>query len=79
MSFPRFPEYKDSGVEWLGEVPGHWQVKALKNVISRIESGVSVNAIDTPAAVGEIGVLKTSCVYRGWFDPAENKAVVPDE
>jgi len=27
MSFPRYPEYKDSGVEWLGEVPVHWQVK----------------------------------------------------
>ena len=79
MSFPRYLEYKDSGVEWQGEVPGHWEVKALKNVISRIESGVSVNAIDTPAAEGEIGVLKTSCVYRGWFDPAEDKAVVPEE
>ena len=79
MSFRRYRKYKDSGVEWLGEVPGHWDVKALKNVISRIESGVSVNAIDTPAAEGEIGVLKTSCVYRGWFDPAENKAVVPEE
>jgi len=21
MSFPRYPKYKDSGVEWLGEVP----------------------------------------------------------
>ncbi len=79
MSFRRYRKYKDSGVEWLGEVPGHWDVKALKNVISRIESGVSVNAIDTPAAEGEIGVLKTSCVYRGWFDPAENKAVVPED
>ena len=29
MSFPRYPEYKDSGVEWLGEVPGHWQVVRL--------------------------------------------------
>jgi len=26
MSFPRYPTYKDSGVEWLGEVPGHWEV-----------------------------------------------------
>jgi len=25
MSFPRYPEYKDSGVEWLGEVPAHWE------------------------------------------------------
>jgi type I restriction enzyme S subunit len=24
MSFPRYPEYKDSGVEWLGEIPTHW-------------------------------------------------------
>jgi type I restriction enzyme, S subunit len=30
MSFPRYPQYKDSGVEWLGDVPGHWEVTALK-------------------------------------------------
>jgi type I restriction enzyme S subunit len=24
MSFPRYPKYKDSDVEWLGEVPEHW-------------------------------------------------------
>ena len=30
MSFPRYPAYKDSGVEWLGAVPGHWDVLALK-------------------------------------------------
>ncbi len=26
MSFPKYPKYKDSGVEWLGEVPEHWEV-----------------------------------------------------
>jgi type I restriction enzyme S subunit len=26
MSFPRYPTYKDSGVAWLGEVPGHWGI-----------------------------------------------------
>ncbi|ESS73586.1 type I site-specific deoxyribonuclease HsdS [Methyloglobulus morosus KoM1] len=30
MSFPRYPSYKDSGVEWLGEVPEHWELKRLK-------------------------------------------------
>ena len=29
MSFPRYPEYKDSGVEWLGEVPTHWSLPPL--------------------------------------------------
>lgn len=30
MTFPKYPEYKNSGVEWLGEVPVHWCVSALK-------------------------------------------------
>lgn len=30
MSLPRYPEYKDSGVAWLGDVPGHWEVTSLK-------------------------------------------------
>ena len=30
MSFPRYERYKDSGVEWLGEVPEHWEVKRLR-------------------------------------------------
>jgi type I restriction enzyme S subunit len=29
MSLPRYPRYKDSGVEWLGEVPEHWEVSKL--------------------------------------------------
>ncbi|TFH84865.1 restriction endonuclease subunit S [Billgrantia azerbaijanica] len=32
MTFPKYPEYKDSGVEWLGEVPAHWAVKRLRYV-----------------------------------------------
>ena len=27
-----YPAYKDSRVEWSGEIPGHWQVKRLKFV-----------------------------------------------
>ncbi|MFZ2987851.1 restriction endonuclease subunit S [Ideonella sp.] len=30
MSFPRYPAYKDSGVEWLGSVPTTWSVGRLK-------------------------------------------------
>lgn len=30
MSFPRYERYKDSGIEWLGEVPEHWEVKRLR-------------------------------------------------
>ena len=26
-AFPKYPAYKDSGVEWLGDVPEHWEVE----------------------------------------------------
>lgn len=73
--FKPYPAYKDSGVEWLGEVPVGWAVHPLKRAIERIESGTSVNAADHPAEPGSFGVLKTSCVYTGQFDWTENKTV----
>jgi type I restriction enzyme S subunit len=42
MSFPRYPKYKDSGVEWLGEVPAHWEVKKLKHVSPELTVGIVV-------------------------------------
>jgi len=27
-----YPSYKDSGVEWLGKVPEHWEVRRLKRI-----------------------------------------------
>ena len=43
MSFPRYPKYRDSGVEWLGEVPEHWEVKRLKKISPSMTVGVVVN------------------------------------
>jgi type I restriction enzyme S subunit len=31
--FKPYPAYKDSGVEWLGEIPAHWEVNRLKFVL----------------------------------------------
>jgi len=36
MSFARYPEYKDSGVAWLGEVPGHWAVLQGRRLFSQV-------------------------------------------
>ena len=35
-----YPAYKDSGVEWLGEIPDHWEEKANKHVFSLMKSQV---------------------------------------
>ena len=30
---------KDSGVEWLGDIPAHWEVKRLKHLVGKVGSG----------------------------------------
>jgi|HubBroStandDraft_4_1064222.scaffolds.fasta_scaffold07396_1 hypothetical protein len=32
MKFPTYQRYKPSNVEWLGEVPEHWEIDRLKGV-----------------------------------------------
>ena len=36
---------KPSGVEWLGEVPEHWEIKRIKHLV-RLSSGDSITALD---------------------------------
>ena len=37
----RYESYKDSGVEWLGEVPSHWDVQRSKFIFKKIERKVN--------------------------------------
>lgn len=30
----RYDSYKDSGIQWLGEIPSHWEVKHLRNFLT---------------------------------------------
>ncbi len=65
MSFPRYPEYKDSGVEWLGEVPGHWELLRVRQVATLNPSKSEVAALPPETelsflpmeAIGEDGRL----------------------
>jgi type I restriction enzyme S subunit len=65
MSFPVYPEYKDSGVEWLGEVPSHWEVRRLrflaemnpsKTEVANVSRSTGVSFLPMEA-VGEDGRL----------------------
>jgi type I restriction enzyme, S subunit len=55
-----------------------WEEKTLGDVITSLDAGVSVNSEDSPAGPSEQGVLKTSCVTKGSFDPNENKRVTDE-
>lgn len=48
-------EMKDSGIEWLGKIPKHWEVKRLKNILLNINSGDGISN-DELVEDGEIEV-----------------------
>ena len=39
MSLPRYEKYKDSGVEWLWDVPCHWDVLPIRRVSTAVQTG----------------------------------------
>jgi len=43
MNYSAYLEYKESGVQWLGEVPRHWEVKRL-SYMALLKSGESITS-----------------------------------
>jgi len=52
-----------------------WKGVPLSKLVSTLDAGVSVNSGDRPATGNELGILKTSAVTNGVFEPQENKVV----
>ncbi|MBL1275063.1 MAG: restriction endonuclease subunit S, partial [Ectothiorhodospiraceae bacterium] len=69
---------RDSGVEWLGEVPEHWTPLQIRRVLPVMEQGKSPDCENKVAEVHEWGVLKTSCVNNGVYNSDANKTL-PNE
>jgi type I restriction enzyme S subunit len=57
---------KDSGVEWLGEIPRHWEVKRIKHLLHQIVDTEHKTAPFHPD--GEFLVARTSNVKNGRLD-----------
>ena len=77
-SHPRYDAYKDSGVEWLGEIPEHWEQIKLK-YISHIDSS-GVWGDDPDAADGQtpgevIPVARVSDI--GWNGEVVHEEMPP--
>jgi type I restriction enzyme, S subunit len=65
---------KPSGIEWLGDVPAHWEVTKIKRLVATFEQGWSPQCEGFPVdSEKEWGVLKVGCVNGGVFRPEENK------
>jgi type I restriction enzyme, S subunit len=58
--FRCYPAYKDSGVDWLGEIPAHWEVKRLRSTLTSCQNGVWGDEPD--------GINDVVCVRVADFD-----------
>ncbi|MBU3914876.1 restriction endonuclease subunit S [bacterium] len=66
----RYPAYKDSGVEWIGEIPDGWEVTKLKNISKIVNGATPSSSVPsnwegdvlwvTPAEINNILFLKSS-------------------
>ena len=61
MSFPKYDRCKNSGVEWLGEVPEHWKMKKLKHVTNICLSNIDKHTVEGQQRVSLCNYLD---VYR---------------
>jgi type I restriction enzyme, S subunit len=73
MKYKRYPKYKDSGVEWMGEIPEHWEVRVIKRVGS-IRYGLG----EPPAElIGGLPLIRATNISRGKITTNEMMYVDP--
>ena len=67
----RYPEYKDSGVEWIGKIPRHWEIVRSKSLFGNRSDR---SHLDEPllSVTQDRGILpRDDLDYRVW-NPNEN-------
>ncbi len=52
---------RDSGVEWIGEIPKHWEVLRLRRVLKKMDYGIS----ESVGIEGKIAVLRMGDIDEG--------------
>jgi type I restriction enzyme S subunit len=70
MSFPLYPEYKDSGVKWLGKIPAHWSVSQSRRLF------VVRNESATPSDKQLTASQEHGVIYQEDFVRLEGRRVV---
>lgn len=64
MTLTHYDTYKDSGIDWLGPVPEHWEVKRIKDTVLRIGSGVTPTGGSEVYASTGIPFLRSQNIYN---------------
>lgn len=69
----RYTEYKDSGVPWIGDIPGHWEVHQLRKYLSLV-SDKGYPDEQLLSVTRESGVI-----IRNTDSKEENHNFIPDD
>jgi type I restriction enzyme S subunit len=62
---------KDSGIDWLGKVPAHWEVWPLKRYLTESQYGIS----EALSEAGEVAILRMGNIQNLGIDLTELKFV----
>lgn len=63
----------------MSKLPDGWRFASLSELIATLEAGTSVNSEEGSIGSDEFGILKTSAVTYGVFNPQEHKVILQDE
>jgi type I restriction enzyme S subunit len=57
--YQKYAEYKDSGIEWLGEIPSHWKVVPCRAVVEhQTEKNTNSTSSNYLSLMANIGVIR---------------------
>ena len=76
--FRPYPEYKDAGVEWLGEIPAHWQSLALGRITTSRCDGPFGSGLKSEH-YSESGIRVVRLQNIGWAEFTDLDAAYLDE
>lgn len=69
----RFPQYRDSGLPWLGEIPEHWDVRRSKYVFREVDKR-SETGEETQLSMSQVHGLVESSKIDTWRLRSESYA-----
>ncbi|EGQ8123316.1 restriction endonuclease subunit S [Vibrio parahaemolyticus] len=68
--YKAYPEYKESGVEWLGKVPQDWSIHSLKRTVDRVTNGIWGSE---PDSENDLIVLRVADFNRNQLNISDDK------
>jgi restriction endonuclease S subunit len=60
MTWKAYPEYKDSGIEWLDKIPHHWEIWKVTHDFNKVGSGTTPKSDDLSYYHGDVPWVTTT-------------------